>query len=754
MQSSNLSTIAAGLSVVCALFAAQTLRAQLPLPATPAIPQVVPTSPAISTAQAAPPGELTEKLRRRGDITLSNTSLKQALMTIGQAWGVNIVIGDKVEGEVNGAFQRAPLHEILHSILYANGYGYRVVGQGLVILPLEGLGEVNPLFEMTTISLRHANPADLVESAKLISSPQGRVESIPSANSLLVVDLPERVKMIRTLATQLDGAASNRPTAVVAASPLGGAAGTPLATPTATNSDLDLLHFKPQYISAETARDAVASLLSEAGKATLIPSENRVVVIDYPANLALVARVAETIDVPRPQVRITALIYDVSVEDMERLGFNWSQAVRGSVNAAGVAQDLVSLDTLLTAPVAATDPSGALTFMTLTQNFDLTAAVEALATAQDSQLLADPRVTVEDREDASIQIVTEIPFQELTQTAEGGSIGTTSFREAGVKLSVKPYIANDSTVRLEVTPTFSRLAGFTQGESQQPIIDKREAKTTVRVLDGQTLVIGGLRQRTEISDRRGIPYLKDIGHIGALFRGRENTIRESELLVFIRTEIIGYAHAGRPREQSAASHGFNTLDQVPVWGPGNLQGSQGYHPHAPGMTETIYPHDVDPHHGMHSHHGLHPHSSHPPEAYDPGYSPTLESTHPHTPFSEGQNQEFPLEQRYEQPSEQPSDELKENVTPLPPLGSEPARRSQASHHSTPMPANAPTRFPNTEPDDREDVTNNAKVNRFNKTPPTPIASRGTGRPVLRRTPPVPHASRFPVAERPKPQLWK
>jgi hypothetical protein len=205
-----------------------------------------------------------------------------------------------------------------------------------------------------------------------------------------------------------------------------------------------------------------------------------------------------------------------------------------------------------------------MTFMNLSRNFDITATIEALCQSKDSQLLADPSVTVVDREPATIQVVTEIPYQQLTQTQQGGNIGTTAFREAGVTLRVVPHIANDGTVQMEVTPTFSRLTGFTNGQNPQPIIDKREAQTTVRVGERNWLVIGGLRQRTAVKDDRAIPGLTNIKYLGKLFRAHDYSFRESELIVFLMPEMITPVYAGREREQVVQGASQAWLDETPV----------------------------------------------------------------------------------------------------------------------------------------------------------------------------------------------
>ncbi len=504
----------------------------------------------------APLGEVMAALERRGDLTLNDATLRQALFTISQSWGVNLVVGQDVGGQVNGVFRNAPLKEILHSVLYANGYGYRIVGNGLVVMPLDKLGSYSPLFESATITLRAAKPEDLAAGAQLLASPQGRIEAVPSARSLIVVDLPERVALIRNFARDVDEAALAQ----------AGGAGS-------DSAQLQVWQYAPQFVKSDSLKEALQSLASKEGKVTTVDAENRLVVIDYPASLALIERAVRQMDVPRPQVRITALIYDISLEDVERLGVNWNHALQGRYDDSGEPQSVFSFDTLLQVPVAATDPSGVMTFMTLSRYFDITAVIDLLSTCKDSRLLADPMVTVVDREPAKIQIITEIPFQQLTQTGQGGNIGTTAFREAGVVLDVTPHIASDGTIQLDVTPSFSRLTGFTSGANPQPIIDKREAQTVVRVANGQTLVIGGLRQRTLITERRGIPYLKDVWGFGKLFSASDTTVRESELVVFLSTELVMPDTPPRGREAAAMYTGRAQLDLIPPapqgwpWGP-------------------------------------------------------------------------------------------------------------------------------------------------------------------------------------------
>ncbi len=521
-------------------------------------PLAHPTPTAHAQDVASPPNTgplstnpLKYRLRVRGDLTLTDTTLRQALFTISRTWKINIVVGDAVDGSVNGVFKDAPLNDILDALLLANGYGYRQVGQSLVVMPIEKTGETNPLFETATIRLQRVDATEALAGAKMLVSPQGKVHPIPSANSVLVVDFPDRVERVRKFLKALDDATSDV---------------------TAGTARIVAAQFSPQYIRAEDLQQSLQSLLSPLGKVTTIASENRVVIVDSPEVIARVRDIINQIDVPRRQVRITALVYDMSIEDVETLGVNWKHAAKARPDASGSPRSLFAFDSLMQAPAAAGSPAGVMTFMNLSSSFDLTSVIDAMNTASDSRLLADPTIMVVDREQATIQIVQEIPYQQLTQTGLGGNIGTTAFREAGVTLNVTPRISNDATIQIDVTPTFSILTGFTTSASPQPIIDKRETHTIVRVADRQTLVIGGLRQRSEIVTRRGIPKLKDIRNFGfgKLFRSHKTSIRESELVVFLHCEIVGPCTADPPRQIAAHEHSRYLLDTMPVAGEGRL----------------------------------------------------------------------------------------------------------------------------------------------------------------------------------------
>lgn len=512
------------------------------------------SSGAVSTASITSTGanissKLTDALARRGDLTLRNSTLEGALYTISELFQVNIVTGT-LDGKVNGVFRDAPLHEILDGILLSNGYGYRPAGESLVVSPLNEMGQVNPFFKSATIPVRAAKVQEVIKGVEMLRSPQGRVQAIESARTIFVLDFPERVEMIEHVIHSIDEAT------IATTGTKGGAP--PWAPP-----PLEVGYFRTHFIAADTAKTAVDAVLSIDGRVAALKDEDRLLIVDHAENLDMARIVLERVDRPRPQVRITAMIYDISVEDIEQLGINWNQSLQGRIDANDDPQQALTIDSIMQVPFTPGATGSTLTFMNLSRHFDLTGVVLALQNARDARLLADPFVVVSENEDATFQSVSEIPYQQLTETAGGGQIGTTAFKEAGITLRVRPKISADGTVELDVTPEFSTLTGFTPGDNQ-PIIDRRTAKTTLRVANRQLVVIGGLRQRSDVGDFKGVPYLKDWRYVGRLFRARDTTVRESELIVFIMPEIVGYSPPLNMRERLVADTIGCRLDGIPA----------------------------------------------------------------------------------------------------------------------------------------------------------------------------------------------
>jgi len=285
--------------------------------------------------------------------------------------------------------------------------------------------------------------------------------------------------------------------------------------------------FSLGFANAKDTEKTVNKFLSRRGKMGIDERLNKIVVIDTAANLELIRQALQRLDVKAPQVMIEALIINVKLTDELKMGVDWTKL--------GTSNNYFSQDLSAT---TGTNPFGQITFSKATGVWSFIGLIDFIETHDNVKILASPKVLVLNNHTATIDAVEEIPYRELTQTASGGSIGTTSFKQAGIRLEVTPQISDDGYIIMHVKPEQSAQTGtFTVDGSQTPIIETRKTETTLRVKDGQTIIIGGLRKKRPAVEESKIPILGDIPLIGALFRKLDKEQTESELGVFITPHI-------------------------------------------------------------------------------------------------------------------------------------------------------------------------------------------------------------------------
>jgi len=279
--------------------------------------------------------------------------------------------------------------------------------------------------------------------------------------------------------------------------------------------------------NARQMEKTISTLVSRNGKVGIDERLNSIVVTDSTARLEQIRQAIGKLDTRAPQVMIEALIVNVKLTNQLKMGVDWTRL--------GDSKNYFSQGLNIT---GSTNPYGKITFSSTPGNWNIQGLIDFIETNKDVRILANPKVLVLNNQTATIDSVEEIPYRELTETSAGGSIGTVSFKEAGIKLQVTPQIADDGYIVMHVKPEQSAQTGtFTIENSETPVIETRRTDTMLRVKDGQTIIIGGLRKSEPSVTESKIPILGDIPLIGGLFRKSNTEIVESELGVFITPHI-------------------------------------------------------------------------------------------------------------------------------------------------------------------------------------------------------------------------
>lgn len=192
--------------------------------------------------------------------------------------------------------------------------------------------------------------------------------------------------------------------------------------------------------------------------------------------------------------------------------------------------------------------------------------IKALQATRNVEILASPRVLVVSGQEAILKTTEEIPYTELSEspaaggTAGGYAITTTQFKEAGITLKVTATLTDEQKILIAIDAEQSINAGTDSSVgSAVPVVDKRNAKTTLLMSNGQVVVMGGLRKKETTLTTNKVPLLGDLPIVGFLFSNDKTEVKNSELLVFISPHI--YRDGPLTDEQIEK---FNELRDVPM----------------------------------------------------------------------------------------------------------------------------------------------------------------------------------------------
>ena len=164
-----------------------------------------------------------------------------------------------------------------------------------------------------------------------------------------------------------------------------------------------------------------------------------------------------------------------------------------------------------------------------------TAAIRALITEGKAKMLARPNVTTVQGREALINIGAEVPVPVVTTSNNVTTTGI-EYREAGIILRYTPRVTADGNIVAHVHTEVSTPVFVDDLKAYR--FQKRSADTTVRLKNGETMVIGGLIDSDESRTLAKIPFLGDLPLLGAFFRTVRTSKNESELMIFLTAHVL------------------------------------------------------------------------------------------------------------------------------------------------------------------------------------------------------------------------
>jgi MSHA type pilus biogenesis protein MshL len=249
------------------------------------------------------------------------------------------------------------------------------------------------------------------------------------------------------------------------------------------------------------------------------------------------------------QVLIEARIVEVQMSEGLKYGIDWTAVgewLGTGTNTLGTK--------LFTNVVGAADPRFE---FNITENDNLTLVLKALQQQGDVKILSNPRLNIMNGQTSMLSVGRSTSFiskVETTTTIADGAAPLTTFSVetdsilSGLIFGLVPYVNSEGEITMNITPIVTNLIDLeakTVGsadnstEIKLPTVDLREMSTTVKLLNGQMIIIGGLIDKKEVLNEDKVPIMGDIPYIGKAFRRVEKTYENKELVVMLIPRIVG-----------------------------------------------------------------------------------------------------------------------------------------------------------------------------------------------------------------------
>ena len=258
-------------------------------------------------------------------------------------------------------------------------------------------------------------------------------------------------------------------------------------------------------------------------------SNNALIILASPSDYRMIEGALEKLDIAPQQVLIEAAVAEVTLTDELRYGIQWFlrsgkfSATLSNSNGGFISQVFPG-------------------FAAVFQNVGINVVLSALDAVTQVRVVSSPSIMVLNNRSANLLVGDQVPIatqQAISTLAIGAPlINTITYRDTGVILKVTPRVNANGWVNLEINQEVSDVTRTTTSDLTSPTIQQRRFNSTLNVRSGETIALGGLIRDRRETDNAGVPLLKDIPGLGALFGTRDNKSTRTEVLVLLTPTVV------------------------------------------------------------------------------------------------------------------------------------------------------------------------------------------------------------------------
>ncbi len=305
---------------------------------------------------------------------------------------------------------------------------------------------------------------------------------------------------------------------------------------------------------------------SGGGGTFMLDNDVRIVSDDYNNSLLVYAtpyeyqkieRILTKLDVVATQVLIEASIVEVTLTDDLQYGLEW--AFDNNLGGGDSGRGLLDLGGNLA-------PQAGFSYTITNSAGAAKAVLNALAEDSLINVISTPSVLVLDNHTASINVGDQQPIQSQSTVTNGGNVqNSITYRPTGVQLTVTPSVNDGGLVTLDIEQTVSDVGAVDAATGQRSFLE-RAVSSRIAIRSGESVVLGGLIRDNETEGQSGVPVLKDIPLVGALFSTTSVSSTRTELLIFITPRVMESDQDLRDLnlEMRSRMRGLTDFEDLPV----------------------------------------------------------------------------------------------------------------------------------------------------------------------------------------------
>ncbi|HHZ20302.1 MAG TPA: hypothetical protein GX391_07335 [Firmicutes bacterium] len=468
----------------------------------------------------------------------SNTTISAVLTQVAQKAEVNMVVHANVNGPLNNIFLRnVTLDQVLSYILKGTTFSFIRQNDTYIIGDGANLRSDNDLLENRIYYLSNINAENILNSLPP-NFPRQYFVILKDQNALSVTGTEAMHAQVAAYLKELDNPKNSIQTEVV----------------------------RVKHLKAEEVLKLFPASIPKSD-VMVVKEANAIAITGTPSFISRVRNYVEQVDLPNPLI-----LFDVKFIQIR----GGSDTIFGlsSINEhnPGIYYDN-EYNEIIVPPHKDTgtyDNGNLITSILLpgsTAERQFIAKLQAMIQKDKAKIWASPQITTINGNKANFNVTTQerynIPREVVVSGDSSNSVTSESSTitiESGIQLTLTPWVSATNDITIEIKPSISDSLpnNTTTADSVAPLPStyQRSVETTVRVRDGETIIIGGLKQKLQQKSENKLPLLGDVPLVGKLFRHTTTKETESEFIIIITPKLLNSPAAVQDTTKKA-------LDRLP-----------------------------------------------------------------------------------------------------------------------------------------------------------------------------------------------